>query len=251
MTESLPGAEQFTPIYYRIQESLRRRIVGGEFQPGDRLPSETELARDFDTTRVTVRHALMRLVYDGLIERKSGRGTFVKEGSSVVSRIDTLMVHSFEQQVAVRGKLVTYEPLAYKLVPAPANAAERLSIEEGDGVYRMDRLRKIDELVVGLEIRYLPYELGQQVTKAMLKQQSAHSFLSDITKRHIPTIEVVLTAINAPQWLATLLNVKRGGAVQVRENCFRDWKGTIVQYGQSYFRGDVQMEYVLGGNAKE
>src|SRR3546814_11452241 len=87
MTEALPATDQFTPIYYRIQESMRRRIVEGEFQPGARLPSESELARDFGTTRVTVRQALMRLVYDGLIERHYGRGTFVIESRSEERRV--------------------------------------------------------------------------------------------------------------------------------------------------------------------
>src|SRR3546814_107630 len=115
----------------------------------------------------------------------------------------------------------------------------------------MDRLRKIENTVIGLEIRYLPHELGEQVTQAMLKQQSAHSFLSEITKRHIPVIEVTMTAINAPKWLATRRGVKRGAAVLVRGNSFRDWRETIVQYGLSYFPGHLQMEYVLGRSAKE
>src|SRR3546814_21051849 len=85
----------------------------------------------------------------------------------------------------------------------------------------------------------------------MLRQQSAHSFLSEITKRHIPVIEVTMTAINAPKWLATRLGVKRGAAVLVRGNCFRDWRETIVQYGLSYFPGHLQMEYVLGRSAKK
>src|SRR3546814_16791813 len=142
MTEALPANDQFTPIYYRIQESMRRRIVEGEFQPGARLPSESELARDFGTTRVTVRHALMRLVYDGLIERHSGRGTFVRESSSIVSRIDTLMGHSFAQEVSLRGKVVTYATTDYKLAPAPQEAAAHLSVGEGRKVHQVESQRR-------------------------------------------------------------------------------------------------------------
>ena len=107
MAERLSGAERFTPIYFRIQEALRGRISTGALGPGDRMPSETELARDYRTTRVTVRHALSRLAYEGLIVREAGRGTFVADPASIVSPIDTLKVHSFEQQVAQRGKAVS------------------------------------------------------------------------------------------------------------------------------------------------
>lgn len=244
--ETLAATDQFTPIYYRIQESIRRRIVGGEFRAGDRLPSETELARDFRTTRVTVRHALSRLVYDGLILRQTGRGTFVADRSSIVSRIDTLQCHSFEQQVALRGKVVSYGAVSFKLVEAPSDVAVRLSMAEGQKVYRLDRQRKIDDHVVGVEIRYIPMIYGERVTQRMLERESAHDFLSEVAADPLPVIEVTMTAITAPKWLAGRLQVKPGSALMVRDNVFRDAKGRIVQCGKSYFPGDLQMEYVLG-----
>src|SRR3546814_15281571 len=105
----------------------------------------------------------------------------------------------------------------------------------------MDRLRRIENTVIGLEVRYLPHELGEQVTQAMLRQQSAHSFLSEITKRHIPVIEVTMTAINAPKWLAKDLGLKRGAAVRWRGNCFRDWREAIAHSGRCYLPRHVHM----------
>lgn len=244
--ETLSAADQFTPIYYRIQESIRRRIVDGEFRAGDRLPSETELARDFRTTRVTVRHALSRLAYDGLILRQAGRGTFVADRSSIVSRIDTLQCHSFEQQVALRGKVVSYGAISFKLVEVPSDVALRLSVPEAGKLYRLDRQRKIDDHIVGVEIRFIPLAYGELVTQRMLERESAHDFLSEIARDPLPVIEVTMTAINAPKWLAGRLQVKPGSALMVRDNVFRDTQARIVQCGKSYFPGDLQMEYILG-----
>lgn len=248
MAERLPGAERFTPIYYRIQEALRQRITGGALAPGDRLPSETELARDYRTTRVTVRHALSRLAYEGLIKREAGRGTFVADPASIVSPIDTLKVHSFEQQVAQRGKKVSYADTRFRLVPAPPEVAQRLGLAKSSRVHRMDRLRQIDGRTVGAEVRYFPRELGVLVTAPMLESRSAHEFLGAILGRPIPAIEVTLTAINATKPLAARMGVKPGAALLVRENVFRDASGKVVQYGKSYFRGDVHTEYILGNN---
>ena len=244
--EALSANDRFTPIYFRIQESIRRRIVGGEFAVGDRLPSETELARDFRTTRVTVRHALSRLVYDGLILRQTGRGTFVADRTSIVSRIDTLQCHSFEQQVALRGKVVSYGAISFKLVEAPSDVALRLSAPAGGKLYRLDRQRKIEDRIVGVEIRYIPSVYGGQVTQQMLERESAHDFLREVVHDPLPVIEVTMTAINAPKWLAGRLQVKAGSALMVRDNVFRDSHGRIVQCGKSYFPGDLQMEYILG-----
>jgi len=248
MAERLPGAERFTPIYFRIQEALRARIASGELTAGDRMPSETELARDYKTTRVTVRHALSRLAYEGLIVREAGRGTFVADPASIVSPIDTLKVHSFEQQVAQRGKSVSYAGTRFRLVATPPEVASRLGLSKAAKVYRMDRLRRIDARVVGVEVRWFPRELGERVTPPMLEAQSAHEFLGAILGRPIPAIEVVLTAMNATKPLAERIGVRPGAALLVRENIFRDAAGKVVQYGKSYFRGDIHTEYILGKN---
>jgi GntR family transcriptional regulator len=240
---------QFTPIYFRIQETIRRSIVDGKFLPGDRLPSETELARDYQTTRVTVRHALSRLAYEGLIVKQPGRGTFVALPSSIVSPIDTMKVRSFEEQVAQRGRTVSYSDARYKLVSSAPDEALRLNLAATAHLYRLDRLRRIDGRTVGVEVRYFPPELGSEVTSEMLEHRSAHEFLCEILGHPIPVIEVTLTAITANQTLAKRIGVKPGAALQVRCNIFRDVLGKVVQCGKSYFRGEIQMAYTLGKNS--
>ncbi len=248
MTEGPSVADRFTPIYFRIRETIRRSIVDGKFSSGDRLPSETELARDYQTTRVTVRHALSRLAYEGLIVKQSGRGTFVAHPSSIISPIDTMKVHSFEEQVAQRGRTVSYSDARYKMVPSAPDEALRLDLDTTARLYRLDRLRQIDGRTVGVEVRYFPPELGSKVTSEMLEHRSAHEFLCEILGHPIPVIEVTLTAITANQVLAKRIGMKPGAALQVRRNIFRDVLGKVVQCGKSYFRGDMQMEYILGKN---
>jgi GntR family transcriptional regulator len=69
----------FVPLYYQLQELLKERIESGGWNPGDRLPSESELARRYGVSRVVVRQALAILQDDGQILRVQGRGTFVAE----------------------------------------------------------------------------------------------------------------------------------------------------------------------------
>jgi GntR family transcriptional regulator len=65
------------PLYYQLQELLKQEIESGRWVPGDRLPSETELAATFEVNRVVVRQALEILRGDGQIVRRQGMGTFV------------------------------------------------------------------------------------------------------------------------------------------------------------------------------
>lgn len=77
---------QTTPIYARIKQHLLDRIASGELSPGDRLPSESELAEAFSTTRTTVRHALTQLVFEDVIVRQVGRGSYVTEKPRIIDR---------------------------------------------------------------------------------------------------------------------------------------------------------------------
>src|SRR5712691_11289906 len=144
-------APDFTPLYYRIEERLRARIAAGEFQEGDRLPSETELAREFKTTRVTVRQALTRLVFEGLIVRQTGRGTFVAP-ARVESTVETSIQQSFEEQMESKGSKVTFRILGFEPTPALPAVAKSLGVAAGEAVYRLERLRFVDGELLGLEV---------------------------------------------------------------------------------------------------
>lgn len=62
-----------------VARELRRRILGGEFAPGERLPTGNELATDFGVSMSVVREALARLKHDGLVHTVQGAGAFVAE----------------------------------------------------------------------------------------------------------------------------------------------------------------------------
>jgi len=67
------------PIYYQLKECIKEKIRRGEFKPGDRIPTEQELCRMFGISRTPVRQALTELVYEGVLYRRPGRGTFVSD----------------------------------------------------------------------------------------------------------------------------------------------------------------------------
>ncbi len=73
-------------LYTQILHETRERILSGELEAGDRLPSEWQIAQQYQTTRAIVRHALNILVEEGLLERVQGSGTFVSRLSSASIR---------------------------------------------------------------------------------------------------------------------------------------------------------------------
>lgn len=76
------GASQ-APKYIRIRDWLLDRILSAGLTRGDRLPSESDLVRQFDVSRVTVRQALEALRTDGIVESRHGKGWFLRRVRAV------------------------------------------------------------------------------------------------------------------------------------------------------------------------
>ena len=94
----LQKTEPVRPRTERIQYALQKRIEAGELQPGDAVPSERELARMYEVSLMTARHALAEMEREGLVDRRRGAGTFV-----ALPKIHFNRLASFTEQMASRG----------------------------------------------------------------------------------------------------------------------------------------------------
>ncbi|MGB9776560.1 MAG: extracellular solute-binding protein [Anaerolineae bacterium] len=77
------------PIYHQLKTLIREQIESGLWKPGDRIPTEDELCRLYGISRSPVRQALKELVYEGVLVRRPGAGTFVNDGSPRQAAADT------------------------------------------------------------------------------------------------------------------------------------------------------------------
>jgi GntR family transcriptional regulator len=237
------------PIYQRIEARLRSDIATGRFREGDRMPSESELSSQFHTTRGTVRQALQRLEYEGLIIRTIGRGTFAA-GPKFESKIDTRFALAFEVQMKAKGSKISLDVVAFGPQPAPESIATALGLLAGDGVYRLERRRLVDDEVVGCEDRWLLAEIGRRVKPAALKTQSAIAIVEAALDGPLGDLEVVVSATAASGERVRRLEVRRGSPLLVRAHTFFDRRRRPVLTGQSIYRADrYQFSYVLESTA--
>jgi len=81
-----------TPLYIQLANLLREQINTGAIKVGDKLPSETEMIKEYKLGRLTVRDALSILTNEGLLEKQHGRGTFCKACVNAAKyKIDVLL----------------------------------------------------------------------------------------------------------------------------------------------------------------
>jgi len=227
-------AGDFTPNYVRVETYLRDRIRSGALQPGDPIPPESELVQRFGISRMTVRQALSRLVYDGLIERHQGRGSFVAE-----PRLEhTKPFLSFEEEMRARGASPSITLLAMRTEPAEGKVAESLALPEGASVTVLERLRLVDGGVVGYEIRYLPESIGAALTADEIHNQPLVPAVRRILGKARTRLALRVTASIARKSETRHLQVKAGAPVLIREHIWYYEPEGPMQYGKSIFRGD-------------
>lgn len=225
------------PLYMRIQEMLRTQIATGRFPAGAQLPSETELAESFETTRTTVRQALARLTFEGLITRRIGLGTFVAS-RPMESRIDAERVRSFEEQMEETGAHVTFRLLAFDVERASASVAATLMLPADANIYRMRRLRLIEGEIIGLEDRAMSERIGSAISASALMTRPATRMVEAALGTPLGGMTVSVSAIAAPTDIARELSIRRGSPVLVRSHTFFDQDARPVLTGDSIYRGD-------------
>ena len=146
VVETEPGQSR----YAALASALRQRIVGGEWPPGIALPAETSLAAEHGVALGTLRRALELLAEQGLIERRHGKGTFVRAGL-----VGEPMLRFFRFGSGT-GEVPKSRILARQAVRASSEVASRLGMSSGDSVLRLRRLRSLGNQPRLIEDIWLP-----------------------------------------------------------------------------------------------
>ena len=148
------GGIASAPLYKEVKTRLTRGLAAGEWKAGEAIPSETRLAERFSVSIGTIRKAIDELVAERILLRHQGRGTFVATHSE-----DRTLFYFFH----IVGKddsreLPVTELLSFRKARAGAVEEERLGLERGAGVFRIQNLLKLgakpvifDEIVVSAD----------------------------------------------------------------------------------------------------
>jgi GntR family transcriptional regulator len=227
--------ESKLPIYHQFYEILRNNIVRGEWQPGDMLPSETELIEQYQVSRITVRQALEALVNDGLIYRQRGRGTFVAH-PTVEQGLSRII--SFTEDMRQRGFRPDTEILSAGLIPAPPEIAAELQIDAGEELVRLERLRLADGEPMSIEESHLVH----RYCPGVLKYDYAQIPLTEILDKDYGIRPVrakqVIRAIAASPKLADKLSISAKAALLFIERVSYSSANLPIEFLRLYHRGD-------------
>jgi GntR family transcriptional regulator len=149
------------PLYQQIHHLLRHRIATGEYAPGAKIPSESELRRELAVSRVTVREALRELVSAEMLVKVHGKGTFV--AADIPRRLQTVKYAGFLEDLQERVLKLTVTDVDMQQLAAGPDIAAMLGLEPGTTLTRIRRLRHIDGQPFSFTVNYLPVHIGKRI----------------------------------------------------------------------------------------
>lgn len=222
------------PLHYQVEELLRKLIDSPDFQGGRLLPNEVDLAKQLAISRTTLRQAINKLVYEGLLIRKKGVGTWVSEDRPLSSKSKNWL--SFSQEMAARGiPIKNFELHISWVLPDPA-IANFFEIKKDKKVLKLMRLRgTADGPLVYFESYFHPRVnlTGEEDFKMPLYEmlERSHCIIAYKSKEEIG-------ALLASECIAQKLEVPLNSAILFRKRFVFDQGDRPIEYNLGYYKAD-------------
>ncbi len=204
------------PIYSQIYEHFSEQIRQDRIRTGERLPTEAEIAERFRVSRATVQFAMSRLAWEGWIERFPGRGTFANtkpvRSDGPPSRYPDFKINMHSLPVFTDETVRTDDDITYRLMTfgrkkPPCDISKMLSIEKGQLVFVLERLRFIGENAVEAESCFFPPDVFPKFeTTALDKAPTEELLVEENLGFKIGRVETTIEPANADSSEAQLLN---------------------------------------------
>jgi len=226
------------PLWHQIADRLRSAIEQGQFKLGEALPSEAKLNQRFGVSRTTARASLDRLEQEGLIRRRSGKGSIV-----VSPRVEQALnlLSSFAEDMQRRGFKPSYATQSAGLVPATAEVAEAFGVEPSTEVFRVHRLLKADGQPMGVSESWIAPAVLATVsapTISDLDRGSMYVWLEVHCGAKITAGHEFIEASKANKKLATMLDTPLGAPLLVARRYSHGADGTPIEFAVLHYRAD-------------
>ena len=232
--------DAITPLYVQLMDELEASIRNGVYKSGDKIMTETEMAKEYGVSLITVRKAVGSLMEKGLVVRKQGKGTFVTKPK--YSR-NMKKLQSFTEMCEQMGVKPGARVLENRLIAADKKVADRLGIEPGSNVVYISRLRLVDGEPVQVEKSYFPLKYAFLLEED-LNDGSMFECLKEKAGAKVASSEKMIELCRATAEEAALMDVKKGDYLLFVKSTAYDENGEPMYAGIQLINGDRFSLYV-------
>lgn len=222
-------------VYTQIADDLRRRIESGELAPGDDVPTETELARAWNTSRGPVRNALAQLKNEGRIETMRGRPARVVTGKAGQAVDVSIPFTRWAREIGADPGARTQEVARRR---ASAEKAAALNVAEGDQIVEVLRLRTLDGRPTMLERLSFIEDVGRVLFDVDLDTVSITEYLEQRGFGGV-SVDHEIDAVAADDLDSSLLAVDKGWPILRLRRVSYDAQGRVFEASDDRYRSDI------------
>lgn len=217
--------------YKDIADEIRAKIKNGEYTYGQKLPYEYVLCMRYNCNKETMKKSLDILVKEGLIIRRRGAGTFVKDYDPG----DTKASVARGLTSRYKGiKKVSNQIIEFSVIPADEMLAKKLQVDVGDFVYHIIRLRLLDDVPSLIDISYLPLNVIPNLKTEHL-QGSIYEYIEKTLKLKIQSSHISITSDLSTPLEQEFLGLKEGEPYIQEEQTAYLSSGQIFEYTLSRY----------------
>jgi GntR family transcriptional regulator len=223
---------RFNPLYLQVKEALLARLGNGEWQPGTVLPSEIQLAEQFEVSQGTVRKAIDSLAMENIVVRRQGRGTYVATHAETVAQFRFLKIRP-DQGDAMQPES---KILSCDRVRAPAEVAVALKLRPAEQAYLIRRLLSFDGQPIVLDVIWVPAQRFRGLSQERLSQYKGplYGLFETEFKTRMIRCEERLRALPAEATVALALSIEIAEPVLVVERVSYSYDDEAVEVRLGY-----------------
>lgn len=223
------------PLYQKILHDIKDNISNGIYKAEDKLPTEEEFCTRYNTSRTTVRRALLELDQQGIIISRQGSGSIV---SPQIFTQSLQRFYSFSKEMRKKGKHPSNKILSFDTIIAPANIKKIMKLEkDNEKVMRLIRLRLADNKPYMYSTNYLLLTPFIGLSQSMLENNDLYEILQErynvIFSKAIESFRPILCDTD----IASYINLDTTQPCMFI-NRITHSLNNIIEYTESYIRGD-------------
>ena len=225
------------PLHFQLKNLLEDAIKAGAWGMGDLFPTDKQLMEKYDLSSTTVRRAISELVHDGWLERKPGKGTFIRR-EAIEETLGRLT--GFFEEMTRQG----FRPSAELIRSAPVTIGNKeiakypeIKTFNGQDMYFIEKVQHINGKPIVYLISFWPYHYGKKIAEHDLSLEGIYQVVNRELEIVLTKADQTICAGAADKDIAKRLGVTKGDPVLIMERITYAGEKP-VEYSYNVYRGD-------------
>jgi DNA-binding GntR family transcriptional regulator len=230
------GSKMNKKFDYEVIYDYLKNLIKMELKSNDKIPSENELCKLFNFTRVTIRQGINKLKSEGLIFSKQGSGYFVSAEKIhyTLSKFTT-----FSKEISKIGKIPSLRILEIKTINANNFLLEKFNKKTKLTLLKISLLRMVDDTPILIGTSYINLSLTPNIDEKIINTTSFTQLFEEYGLEPIRNHSDLEIISGSDYYMDLLQTQNRLPLIKISSTSVNKKSGEIIEYVESFFRSDL------------